>query len=293
MTEINLAQRRDFGGVINTAFAFLKQEGSPFFKAMVTYTGIPIVGVIALFVFLMMQVVNGKFESLANSPDTSTILMLIIPIFILILLMIITQILVMALTNAYLKLYNEKGKGNFNASEVGQIAGRNFFPTIGYGIIISIPIFFGMIFFFIPGIYLSIVLNFIFIIMFVENKGLSKNFGRCFEVIKNNWWVTFGLLMVSSIIIGVATQVIYIPLQMYMQLKIITIAETGDLSQLNLPLIVITFVLLIVCGTYLRSFIYLVTGIQYFSLNEAAGSSTILDRINQIGQTDNGLEKQY
>jgi len=293
MTEINLAQRRDFGGVLNATFVFLKQESALFFKTLLTYTAIPIVASIALFAYVMTQAINGQIESIINSPDPSTVLMFIIPVVILWFLLIITQILVVALTNGYLKLYKEKGKGNFSVSEVGQIAARNFFPIIGYGIVVSIPIIVGFLLFILPGIYLAVTLNFILIIMFIEDKGLSKNFSRCFEVIRNNWWVTFGLLFVASIIINVVIQVFYIPMQVYLQMKMLTIAETGDLSQLNIPLVIITFVLLMVGGTYLQSFMYLVTGLQYFSLNEADGSTTILDRINKIGETPSSTENQF
>ncbi len=292
MTEINLAQRRDFGGVLNTAFAFLKQEGALLFKVLITYTSIPLIATISLFVYIIIQLVNGQFKSIINSPTSSTILMFIIPLIILFLLLVTTQILVFAISNGYLKIYHEKGKGNFTVSEVGQIAARHFFPIIGYGIMISIPVMVGLFLFLIPGIYLAIVLNFIFIIMFVENKGFSANFRRCFEVIKNNWWMTFGLSIVASIIINIVVQIIYMPLQVYLQTKLIVLSDTGDFSQLNFPLIIITFVLLISCGSYMNSFSYLITGIQYFSLNKSDSSSTILDRINLISETPVSSEKQ-
>ena len=293
MKEINLDQRRDFGGVLNTAFLFLKQEGVLLIKALLTYTGIPVIGAVALFAYVMLQLVNGQVMNLINSPNPSDILMLIIPAVVLWFLLVIIQILVIAITNGYLKVYHEKGKGNFSISEVGQITARNFFPIIGYGFIISLFVMLGFILFIIPGIYILIVLNFIFIIMFVEDGGLSKNFGRCFDVIKGNWWATFGLLIVTSIIINVVIQVLYIPIQIHLETQLHPILLTGDFSQLNIPLIVTTFVLLIVVSAYLQSFLYLVLGIQYFSLNKADGSNTIIDRINQIGETPNTSEGKY
>ncbi len=284
MTEIKLAQRRDFSSIINAAFEFFKQEGKPFMKTMLTYTGIPVIVMIATLVYMVMQFVNGQFESITNSPDPLSIVSFFIPFFIFILLALIVQILVMAASFGYMKVYHEKGKGNFSASDVGQLIVRKFFPIIGYTIVVSLLVTAGLIFFIIPGIYFAIILTLIFPIMFIEDNGLSKNFSRSFQVIKDHWWLTFAVLIVASLIVGIVGSIFSVPLQFYLQFKLPTIMQSGDWSQVNIPFVVISYVLLIVFGIYLRSFVYIVTGLQYFSLNEKDGSSTIMDRINQIGE---------
>jgi len=288
MTEFKFAKRRDFSSVINAAFEFFKQEGLQFSKVLFTYTGIPIIIMIACIMYFVMQAVNGQFAALDNSPDISTVIGFITQIFVIIALGTIVQIMVMAISYGYMKLYHEKGTGGFSPSELGQLIVRKFFPIIGYTIVISILITIGFMFFILPGIYFMIILSLIFPIMFIENKGLSKNFNRCFQVIKDNWWITFAILLVASIIVGFVGGIVSIPLQFYIQFKIPTIIQSGgDWSQLNIPFVVISYILLIVLSTYLRSFVYIVTGIQYFSLSEKDGSSTIMDRINQIGEEEN------
>ncbi|MBR8536550.1 hypothetical protein KDU71_13330 [Carboxylicivirga sediminis] len=290
MTEFKFAQRRDFSSVINAAFEFFKQEGKLFMKTMLTYTGIPVIVMIASLVYMVMQLVNGQFSAITNSPDPMSILTFFIPLFIFIVLAIVVQIVIMAASYGYMKVYHEKGKGNFSPSDVGQQIVRNFFPIIGYTFVISLLIMAGFIFFIIPGIYFAIILSLIFPIMFVEDGGLSKNFNRCFQVIKNHWWLTFAVLIVASLIVGIVGSIISVPLQFYLQFKIPTIAQSGDWSQVNIPFVVISYVLLIILGIYLRAFVYIVTGIQYFSLNENDGSSTIMDRINQIGEDSTTTE---
>ncbi|WP_439181708.1 hypothetical protein [Carboxylicivirga taeanensis] len=284
MTEIKLAKRRDFSGVINAAFQFFKQENKRFITTLLTYTGIPMVIMIAMLVYMAVQLTNGHFGSIVNSPDASSIIGLLIPMFVFILLALIVQIIVMATSYGYLKMYHEKGKDNFMPAEIGQQITRKFFPIIGYSIVISLLITVGLLFFIIPGIYFAIILTLIFPILFIEDKGLSKNFNRCFQVIRNHWWQTFGVLIVASLIVGIAGSVISLPLQFYMQFKLPTLLQAGDWSQVNMSFITISYILLIVVGIYLRSFVYIVTGLQYFSLNETDNSSTIMDRINQIGE---------
>lgn len=284
MTELKFAQRRDFSGVINAAFEFFKQEGLMFTKALFTYTGIPIIILIATIIHTVFQAINGHFAGLDQSPDISTVLALVIPVIIIAFLGVVVQIMVMAISYGYIKVYHEKGKGNFSISEVGQMIVRKFFPIIGYTIVTSILIMAGFVMFILPGIYFAIILSLIFPIMFIEDNGLGRNFNRCFQVIKDNWWITFAIILVASIIAGIVSGIISVPLQIYIQFKIPIIAQSGDWSQLNVPFVLISYVLLIVLSTYLRSFVYIVTGLQYFSLSKKDGSTTIMDRINQIGK---------
>ncbi|MCT4588540.1 MAG: hypothetical protein N4A71_11995 [Carboxylicivirga sp.] len=286
MSEFKFAERRDFSGVINGAFSFFKQEGLMFSKALLTYTGIPMLIIIAAIIHTAYRAMNGAFAGLADSPDPGTIFSLVLPIIVIVFLAIILQIMVMAISYGYIKVYHEKGKGNFPISEVGRQIVGNFFPIIGYTIVTSILIMAGLVLFILPGIYFSIILSLIFPIMFIEDKGLGRNFNRCFQVIKDNWWITFAILIVASIIIGIVSSIISVPLQVYVQIKIPIIAQSGNWEQLNIPFIMISYILLIVLSTYLRSFVYVVTGLQYFSLSEKDGSTTIMDRINQIGSED-------
>lgn len=284
MTEIKLAQRRDFSSIINAAFEFFKQEGKLFMKTMLIYTGIPVIVMIATIVYMVMQFVNGQFSNIFNAPDPSDIIGFFIPLFVFILLVLAVQILVLAVSYGYLKVYHEKGKGNISPSDVGQHVMKKFFPIIGYSIVIGLLIVAGFLFFIIPGIYFAIILSLIFPILFVEDNGLSKNFSRCFKVIQDNWWLTFAVLIVASLIIGIVGSIVSVPLQFYLQFKLPTIIQSGDWSQVNVPFLMISYVLVIILSVYLRSFVYVVTGLQYFSLNEKDGSTTIMDRINQIGE---------
>ena len=106
MTEIKLAQRRDFSSIINAAFEFFKQEGKLFMKTMLIYTGIPVIVMIATIVYMVMQFVNGQFSNIFNAPDPSDIIGFFIPLFVFILLVLAVQILVLAVSYGYLKVYH-------------------------------------------------------------------------------------------------------------------------------------------------------------------------------------------
>ena len=74
-------------------------------------------------------------------------------------------------------------------------AGRAL-PLIGWGLLGGIMVGVGFVLVILPAIYLGVVLATLPAVVVIERK----NIGRCFELIKNRWWATFGRLLVVAII---------------------------------------------------------------------------------------------
>ncbi len=283
MKEIDLTQKRDFGGVLNASFEFAKQEFGMFFKTMMTYTAIPLVALLVLAAYIGMQLDKGQFQSLITSPDPSLILSLVVPGIVAYLLFIVLGVMVTAICYAYLTSYKKAGKGNFTVADIGQQVARKFFPIIGYSIVLSFVVGAGLVLLILPGIYLAICLSLIFMIMFYEDKGLSTNFNRCFSLIKNNWWVTFALIIIASIIVFFVRYLLGLPFQIFIRTGSLWMPQNTDISQLNIPLITFFAIVMMLGSMYLQSFVHLVVGMQYFNLNAQTSTESIEDRINKIG----------
>lgn len=76
------------------------------------------------------------------------------------------------------------------------------FATI---IILFIALFFGMLFFIIPGIYLAVVIVPCYFIIVTENVEFLDVFNRCRQLINGHWWKTFRFLLLIGLfnILGV------------------------------------------------------------------------------------------
>jgi hypothetical protein len=135
----------------------------------------------------------------------------------------------------------------------------------------------GFVFCIIPAIYLGTVFHLIIPIIVIENSSFGYTFSKSFRLIKNNWWLVFGVIFIMSLIVGVSAYIASIPL---------TIISVGNkflsLSNFKLPLILIFSVL-----HNVLSLAYVLPAIAvclcYFNLAEEKDGTGLLDRIGKLG----------
>lgn len=88
---------------------------------------------------------------------------------------------------------------------------KYFLPVLGYMflmMLVSIP---AMLFFIIPGVYLMVTLTVGLPAIIFEDISVGAAFSKSFKLIKNKWWSSFGLLMITSLIAGVISYIFIIP----------------------------------------------------------------------------------
>jgi Uncharacterised protein family (UPF0259) len=77
-------------------------------------------------------------------------------------------------------------------------------PLIGVGILAGIAIGIGFLLFFIPGLILLTIWAVIAPVVVVERKGVMDSFGRSRELVHDNGWQVFGVIIVAFLISAVA-----------------------------------------------------------------------------------------
>jgi hypothetical protein len=132
-------------------------------------------------------------------------------------------------------------------------------------------------------IYLEISLAFVFIIRSQEGVGVGRAFSRSFEVIRGRWWRTFGLALLTYIVVYVLGSSIIGPFavgaiiyqmmignyQLSPYMMIGTIATFGAIGLvLGFPLLVITI---------------LAINFQYYNLVEEKEGLGLIEKIETIG----------
>nr|WP_321406899.1 hypothetical protein [uncultured Carboxylicivirga sp.] len=279
-TDVDFNLKRDFSDVINVTFSFIKQEFKTLLSTVALYTIIPLLGSAVLSVFYTKDTWTAYFQGIfTNAPVVET------PNFTVLILMIvinfISTLMVMGLTYEYIHLYNTRGKGNFTRADVANAFVKDFLKILGYNIIVFIVVTLASVLI-IPGIYLAVPLTFITIILIVEKKGFSDSWSRCFEIIKNNWWFTLALIIVTYIIIYMLGMVFNLPLGIYSGIKGFT-AATGGNFEMDYVVLTLFTILSTVGSSLLMVLFYTMLAAQYYSLNsDKTKASSILDRINEI-----------
>ncbi|MEN9443318.1 MAG: hypothetical protein RIS47_208 [Bacteroidota bacterium] len=279
---INFQKVRGIGEVLSDTFLFLKQEFKPFFTTIVYYAGIfiflyAISG--ALYQSGVMKLQAGKlnnggaetsgiFGMFANLPWKSLIAMILSSV--------VAQTLIMLLTFGFVKNYIELGSGNFTSKQVWTEARKLFLPSVGLFFLLALIMIVTLVTIFLP-IYFSISLSLGFAVIVFERKGASAAVNRSAFLIKQNWWLTFGLYFLVSILIGVLGFVFSmttLAIQMYQTFA-------GYNEWLSYVYLLVATITNLVNVTLYTSF-YVAQSFYYFNLVEQKESPSLLARIQQI-----------
>jgi hypothetical protein len=179
-----------------------------------------------------------------------------------------------------MSLYKEKGNEAPTVAEVWAYVKYYFFRAFGTAIVLIAAILVGFVCCIIPGIYLWGVFLLILPIMVFENGTLGYSFNRSFQLIKNNWWHTFGAIVVIYFIIAAAMIAVSIPVE-FIVFGVSFLTKNSSMQTYTLVYLVII---------HLMQFTYvlpvIVAALVYFSLNEQKDDASLLARIQKLGKHD-------
>ncbi len=272
---IHFKEVRDFGQLINATFTFIRQNGRQLAKSLLYFAG-PIILIAYIFMSLM---VGHVFQAI--SANAAPGFSMIIYYLGLIIGFIVAYAMILTILHSFIKIYVEEGRENTSTERVWEVAKSYFGKIFGFQLLTGLIIFVGFMFFFIPGIYFMVSLSLIFIAGMHENLNFSDAFSRSIELVKNNWWQTFALMLVINFIIGLISQIFILP----PYIAIFVLAFSGITEQ-AIMIVVLAFLLIyffILIFLYAVPFIAL--SFQYFSLVEKTEGHDLMQRINEIDGT--------
>ncbi len=213
MTEptIELYKIRDFGAKVNATIRYIRMH----IKDMI----VPVLLLVlptGLIAGLSMKSYLGfslNMERMADDPEASSQLFseMMTSYGVLMLVSLLAISLYMLIVYGYMKDAHQAGGTRLSSGELFSKAFSRLPGAILLMILISIIVFLGMLVFFIPGIYLMIVLSLAMPIYIFENVSIGNALSRSFKLIKGKWWSTFGLLVVSSLIAAAVSYIFVIP----------------------------------------------------------------------------------
>lgn len=201
-----------FGEVLDTAFNLFKRN----FKAVLVISAAIMVPLTLLGGAAAAGLAPSDFSALDDpAADVEDVLGVLGGLFGAVgigsLLQVVGSILVQAATT---RVYSESYRGaSLSAVEGLRLALPRLLAMVGLTIVTSLGTFIGLLFCFGPGIWLYAAWGVAPAALIAENKGVFSAMSRSFQLVKGNWWRVFGLLVLSTILVGVITSVVTAPLQ--------------------------------------------------------------------------------
>jgi hypothetical protein len=280
---IELRRIRDFGEIINDTFTFLKENFKPLFTALIIMCGFFVIVGTATTVLAQTNLMNMYDTSTYSSakPTISYLLSMVFNAFVL----IIGQLSIYLVTFCYIGVYLEKKDDTPSVAEVWGFFKYYFFRILGSGILVALLCMIGLVLCIIPGIYLMPILYLIFPIIIMENSSFGYAFNKSFKLIKDNWWLVFGVIFVVTLIVGILGSFASVPMSIIVAAKAFL-----SLKSFALPLIILFSVLQNVLMLAYTLPAIAIT-MCYFSLSEQKDGMGLLSRINAFGKsTDNSID---
>lgn len=290
--KIELAKTRDFGEIINDTFVFIGQNWKPLLKSYAIICGFFVVANLVVALLQQHKMIDAMQTTSPYSAGynfgrrfgamfgITYLLSLIFG------LLNVTAITLVPLS--FMALYKEKGNVAPETEEVWGYFKHYFFRVLGSYLVIGICLVAGFVLCFVPGFYLWPILSLILPVIIFENTGLGYSWSKSFQLIKENWWQTFGAIVLIWIIAYAAMMIFILPVSL-ITIGSMFIAKSHPSSSV----LILTTVISALCQVFL-TLPSITAALCYFSLNEQKEGTGLMGRINNFGNNDldAGLPKE-
>jgi len=322
---IEFQQARDFSKKINTTFEFLKLNFKPLLKSLLFIAGPPmLVGSILAgslysdyFGFIgRMSRSAGNTDSAVDFLGSATLWLEIIGA---VLFLFLSGVMIISVVYNYMLEYEARKTpvpdttiiwDRVRASLPMYISTVLLFWVLlvaAYALVILIIVgtavlspllaFFVGVAVVVGFIYVMITLSLLFIIRAYENKGFFDAFARSFQLIRDKWWSTFGLLFILGLIQSTIASIFLVPWYINFIVSMMHSLEGGPIQETSFFSEIINT--LFMTFYFLASFILyalplIALAFQYFNLVELKEAKGLMARIETLGQsTDTKPEDEH
>ncbi|GAB3267259.1 hypothetical protein GCM10027347_35920 [Larkinella harenae] len=284
---MNLYQRRDFGEKINATIQYFVKQIRSLGMALLYIAGVPALlagiasGITSASMLEVRVPVRSSSYSMGYSMGYWVGQQLTNPSYLIALVLaLIIPLLVNLTVYGHLKVYNRHLNEPITVeavwAEVREALGRATVTWFVIGLLVVVALFF----FLVPGIYLGVIFSLAPAILVFEGASTGTCIGRCFELIGDKWWSTFGLIIIISFIAYALSFVFNVPA------AVVSLVVSMKLMP-NLPVFVsiLTSILSTVGSVLVSSLVALGVAFQYFNLIELREGHSILSAIESIGSS--------
>jgi len=269
--NIELNRFREFGDIISDTFVVIKQNIKPLFRAYIVICGL----------FLLADILISNLVNTSKGDSSVFSLVGLAELFF----DFVNYSALLLTTISYLTVYKEKGNQPPEVIEVWGYFKYYFFRVFFTQILLVIASTIGFFLCLLPFIYLSVVFSLVTPIMVVENGNIEYSVKKAFRIISGNWWFTFGILLLITIIILMVMLVFMLPA--------FIIYGTGEwLSGKGLDKIagILQSVMINFCQT-LWIVPVISSSLIYFSLIEEKEGNSLINRIKMFGKITPGTDQ--
>jgi hypothetical protein len=290
---INFREERDLGQKINATFSFIRKNFKPLTRHLLLIVApFALVGGIfngiSQYRMFTLGPYYNQYDSWGafNYGRQITSLHYWIAIFF----MVVSFVLVSLTVCAYIVEYMDNN-GEVEMAAVREKVKNHFVSTLYSGFGAFVLVLLGYVLLLIPGIYISVAFSMFVIIMVREELGFVDTLERCVDLVKGNWWATFGMVMVIMFIQYMFQMITGLPVFILGMMNAAQIPGSG-----NQVLMIAANSFAAIGGVLFYTISIIGIAFQYFNLvevKEGVGYLAMADQIGMVQVENESEEDEY
>ncbi len=280
-TVFRFRKTRDFGDLLSDTFKFIRENYKNFFVINFKICAPFLIALILSNAYYTYVTIGTGFGDLMGGGFLVPMLINFLALFVYITALYLSVF-------HYIKSY-VANDGKVNEEDIRDGIKQQLGSALVLEFLVWIITFVGLVFILVPGIYLGVVLSLALPIMVFEGKGIGDSFSDSFSLIRDNWWFTFGVLIVFGIIMYVINVVFQMPMIVYMIINMISGVDAGiETMAQNMENKDPIMVVLTILASIAQYLLYIVTPIFialiYFNLHEEKNFTGTYETIDNLGK---------
>jgi hypothetical protein len=291
--NLQFKKSRDLGEIITDTFTFLRHHYKTFFTVFFKHVGPLILLTTLLSAYLQYSATGlvtdfGGGDGSVSASAGLDVMNYIAEFSVVGLLNILAAVITYAMSISCV-LYCIKSvidHGEIQEIEVVQQMRQKFWAFVGASVLVFLSVLIGAIFCVIPGIYLGITLSIIFSVMVFKEMPVIDAYSYCFQLIKQNWWMTFLTLIVIGLLVGIAGTIFQLPMIIMGVIEGVSSVQSGgepDVYFGDSWLYMSFFVISTIASYALQVITIISTALIYFNLDEFHNNTGQLEQIEELG----------
>ncbi|HET7361397.1 MAG TPA: hypothetical protein VFI78_05630, partial [Salinimicrobium sp.] len=167
---------------------------------------------------------------------------------------------------------------------------NDFGEMLALLLLVSVITFFGLLLCVIPGVFLWVPLSIAPAVLIIGRTSITGSISDAYNLIKNNWWTTFGSLLVVFILMYIISFIFKVPMFIYMLVKTMVAVQEGSAVDASTYVDWVYIALNVVAAItqyLLASIIIVATAFIYFDLNEKKNFTGTYETISNLGSSEN------
>jgi len=270
--KFELYELRDFNSKFNYAADFLRQNVNQLGKSILYILG-PFYLILNIFIlFLAIDINKGMSTGLMFFVSLS--------------MFFVGTLVLKSIVYSYMKVYFDNPYDTISVKTIWKATRKYILSMLAAFIVTKLLVSISFFFLIIPAVYLGVVFSIIYPIIVFEDRGFADALNRCFELIKEKWWSTWGIQLIFVPVVNLFF--IGFIRAGFSIFGIIQAAFSFNLFFEELYVFWFTLIFFIIFFVLyaIYTFMYVVLAFQYGYLVERKESIGIISKINNIGNEE-------